>query len=218
MGQSREVQKTNWWYKSSFMRIIILLILICISFNCKISPDKFQIMPIKIRVLDKETKQPVHNIKIYHIFSYNSYEGWANFESNKKHVVLNEYFTNHNGEIVIPESTVWIKKLSESSYSIGDILLINVDTQEKKVDESISILTVERNISFNKLYTQYYLDWWYFKNFNRINSKYKGYFYEFDDMPYNEKELNQEYSKYDIEYHLISKKQRDTQYIEIEIK
>lgn len=202
---------------STSIYIYIIVLINFFTVSCKFSPDRFHIDSLKIKIVSKKTKQPLDNIIIYHLFIYNMYKGCNIIDSSSKHVVINKYYTV-NGEVNIPESTVYIKNLSERAYPGHDGLIINLDTKDKLIDNTIAIsLPIERNIKFTQVYTKYNLMWEDFNNFYKINRAHMGYYIEFGDLPYKEEELNIEYSKYGVDYRIINQKQRDRKYIIIEI-
>lgn len=183
--------------------IISLMLLNIISCDNYISSK-----PIKIRIIDAQTSKPLVGISVYHLIIYNSYDktqipfdmcglGWFQ-------IVANQYFSDSNGYVYIPFTKVFINKLTEGKYYDSVELLINSDTEAKLFDKDFKIITPKPLIEFNQLYSKYRLYWGYLDNFYKINKKYSSLLLNIIDVgEYNEKELNDLYSKHGINFKIV---------------
>lgn len=127
--------------KSKDIHIAFLLIIMNLFFTCASSPKMKTIRPISIKVVDSETNLPLENVIVYYQLKSYVYIDKILFilprpETRvvQKIEVLKQLYTNKDGELLIENISVKLKK-NEEIYS--EEITINMDIDIDKIKWSV---------------------------------------------------------------------------------
>lgn len=185
---------------------ILLLLKIFVSFTYTLKTK-----PYKIRVIERDTNNSIENICLYHTIIYNAYStGFGGCGKGWFQIVVNQYCSDQDGIIEIPESEIFIKRVFESKHLTGESLIINIDTKNKFTENDYKVIRPKRrSINFNQLHSKYRLIWDEFDSFSKINPDYSSLVFNIDynitpdreeDYSENVQKLKKIYSEHGMNY------------------
>lgn len=149
----------------------------------------------RIQVVDQETGEPLKNIKVYHLITYQSSRGPVDLYMEERYVIGGEYWTNENGIINLRNIHLEVKDPLRWEKFYGEEFIINLETDKRAQLENIYI---NGKKSFdNLLLQQGNLSITEFRTFELSNNDYYGInFNGIKGSKYNrelERETNEKY-------------------------